>query len=390
MKYLSVCDGIGAAHVAWEPLGWTCSGASEIAKFPIAVVKHRRPHIAHLGNMLNYHDWNIERGSIGLVCGGTPCQDYSIAGSRAGMAGERGGLTGTFVGIIEAIRPEWVVWENVVGVHSSNEGRDFAAFLSGLAGIGYGWSYRVLDAEFTRVDGYPRAIPQRRRRVWVVAHSSGRWQYPFAVLQERQILSWHAPPRREAGEAVAGTLKACAGKSGARNGAEEADNLIVVDTQQITSVTNRSKCEPGEPAPTISRGSSLIVLASSQTNAEASSVVSPTLLASHERAVLIRMRQGKPGGGKGALVSDDTSLTLATANDQTLITSRSVRALTPIEYERLFGFPDDYTLVPWRRKMASDTVRYRALGNSWTINQARWIGMRIEQVRAIISNAEAA
>lgn len=389
MKYLSVCDGIGAAHVAWKPLGWQCVGASEIEKFPRAVVSHNHPEIPELGDMTKYHEWNIEPGTIDALCGGTPCQDYSIAGARAGMAGSRGSLTGTFVDIAAALRPEWIIWENVVGVLSSNGGRDFGAFLGRLARIGYGWSYRILDAQFTRVDGYPRAIPQRRRRVWVVGHSSGRWQYPCAVLQERQVLRWSAPPRREAGKTAAPTV-ASGSKEGGHCPADFAidGGLIVADTRQITSAENRSSCNPGDPVPTIPQSSSLIVMGSGQANAEILSDVSTSLTCLHETPVLVRMRSGCEGGGKGAPVSEGTSLTLATGNDQTLMNGDAVRSLTPIEYERLFGYPDDYTLVPWRGKMASDTVRYRALGNSWCINQPRWIGRRIELVKEIMASSQ--
>lgn len=127
MKYLSLFDGIGAAHVAWGPLGWRCVGASEIDRFPIAVVRHHKPDIPELGDVNKYHDWNIEAPD--LVCGGSPCQSFSIAGLRKGMADPRGNLALVFLGAVDHFRSRWMVWENVPGVLSSNGGRDFGAVL---------------------------------------------------------------------------------------------------------------------------------------------------------------------------------------------------------------------------------------------------------------------
>ena len=196
MRYGSVCSGIEAATVAWHPLGWTPVFFSEIAKFPSAVLAARWPGVPNVGDFTELH----APPSIDLLVGGTPCQDFSIAGLRAGLDGDRGNLTLEFLRLAQRARPRWVVWENVPGVLSSNGGRDFGAILGGLVELGYGFAYRVLDAQFF-------GVPQRRRRVFVVGHSGG-WAAAAAVLFERAGLRWDSPPSRASGAEVAGPLGA--------------------------------------------------------------------------------------------------------------------------------------------------------------------------------------
>lgn len=179
MRYLSVCSGIEAASVAWESLGWTPVGFAEIDAFPSRVLDHHYPDVKNYGDLTKYKDWNIERGSVDVLIGGTPCQSFSVAGLRKGMDDPRGNLALAFVGLVDHVRPEWVIWENVPGVLSSNRGRDFGAFIGALVSIGYSVSWRVLDAQYF-------GVAQRRRRVFVVAHSSGNWRYPSSVLFERE------------------------------------------------------------------------------------------------------------------------------------------------------------------------------------------------------------
>lgn len=198
MKYISVCSGIEAATVAWHPLGWEPLWFSEIEKFPSAVLAHHYPDIPNLGDMTKFKEWPDE--SVDLLVGGTPCQSFSIAGLRKGLDDPRGNLMLTYLAIAKRYRPDWLVWENVPGVLSSNEGRDFGAFLGALGELGYGWSYRVLDAQFF-------GIPQRRRRVFVVASLRG-WQRAAAVLFERESLYRHPAPCREKGEKIAPTISA--------------------------------------------------------------------------------------------------------------------------------------------------------------------------------------
>lgn len=211
MRFLSVCSGIEAASVAWNPLGWKPWAFSEIEAFPCAVLAHHYPTTPNLGDMTRFKDW--PDATIDLLCGGTPCQSFSNAGLRAGLDDPRGQLMLTFGAIAARYRPRWLVWENVPGVLSIGGGRDFGAFLGLLGFLGYGFAYRVLDAQFVRVDGYARAVPQRRQRVFVVG-CLGDWRSAAAVLLERESLRGDPAPRRSAGARVAATLTRGAESSG--------------------------------------------------------------------------------------------------------------------------------------------------------------------------------
>ena len=213
-RYGSVCSGIEAATCAWHSLGWKPAWYSEIEPFPCAVLKHHYPDVPNNGDMTKYEQWNEYEQRINLLVGGTPCQSFSLAGLRKGLADPRGNLMLTFGAIAAKYRPQWLVWENVPGVLSSNGGKDFASFLglltgqvvqepsvegwknSGvLSGIGsaYGVAWRVLDAQYF-------GVAQRRRRVFVVAHIGGLWQRAAAVLFERASLCRDTTPSRCEGE----------------------------------------------------------------------------------------------------------------------------------------------------------------------------------------------
>ena len=197
MKYLSVCSGIEAATVAWHPLGWSPVAFAEVDKFPSSVLAHHYPHVPNFGDMTKFKEW--PDANVDVLVGGTPCQSFSVAGLRKGLADPRGNLALVYLAIADRYRPEWLLWENVPGVLSSNGGRDFGAFLGGLGELGYGFAYRVLDAQYVRVDGFGRAVPQRRRRVFVVGNSRS-WRRAAAVLFEPESLSWNSPPSRKAGK----------------------------------------------------------------------------------------------------------------------------------------------------------------------------------------------
>ena len=181
MKYGSVCSGIEAASVAWHPLGWEPQWFSEIESFPSEVLKQRFPDIPNLGDMTKLTlNPTFNEKSIDLLVGGTPCQSFSVAGLRGGLADPRGNLMLTFLGLADAKKPKWIVWENVPGVLSSNGGKDFGTFLGALGELGYGFAYRVLDAQYF-------GVAQRRRRVFVVGYL-GDWRPAAAVLFESESL----------------------------------------------------------------------------------------------------------------------------------------------------------------------------------------------------------
>lgn len=197
MRYISLCSGVEAASLAWEPLGWKPLMFAEVAPFPAAVLAHHWPHVPNRGDITQHGDW--PDAAVELVVGGTPCQAFSVAGKRGGLSDPRGRLMLAFLDVVARYRPRWVVWENVPGVLHSGRGRDFAAFIGGLVERGYCCAWRVLDAQFF-------GVPQRRRRVFVVG-CFGDWERAAAVLFERAGVRGHFEPRRTAGEDIA-TLNA--------------------------------------------------------------------------------------------------------------------------------------------------------------------------------------
>ena len=199
MNYLSVCSGIEAATVAWHPLGWNPVAFSEIESFPSQVLKHHYPTVPNMGDMTKFKEWQIE-SNVDVLVGGTPCQSFSVAGLRKGLDDPRGNLMLTYLAIAKQHRPRWLVWENVPGLLSSSDGRDFGSFLGGLAICGYGFAYRVLDAQYF-------GVAQRRKRVFVVGHF-GDWRPAAAVLFERHSLQGHPAPSREKRQSAAASVGA--------------------------------------------------------------------------------------------------------------------------------------------------------------------------------------
>jgi DNA-cytosine methyltransferase len=207
MKYGSVCSGIEAASVAWHNLGWEPQWFSEIEQFPSDVLKHRFPTVPNLGDMTTINQNPIaDERPIDLLVGGTPCQSFSVAGLRKGLDDPRGNLMLTFLSIADKLRPKWIVWENVPGVLSSNGGKDFGTFLGALGELGYGFAYRVLDAQHF-------GVAQRRRRVFVVGYL-GDWRVAAAVLFERESLQGNTKPSRKKREEVTANAEGSVGDAG--------------------------------------------------------------------------------------------------------------------------------------------------------------------------------
>jgi len=374
MNYLSVCSGIEAATCAWKSLGWKPVGFSEIEPFPSAVLKHHYPSVPNLGDMNKYKEWNLE--SVGLLVGGTPCQSFSVAGLRKGLEDPRGNLALSYVGILDHFRPKWFVWENVPGVLSSNGGRDFGSFLGALVKIGYGWSYRVLDAQYF-------GVPQRRRRVFVVG-CLGDWESAAKVLFESDCLSGNNTKSRvkkeatatysERGIAYGGTDGECADTvtskwakgSGGPSGSE--CGLFVAHKVYETHPADSRVKEMGEVCQTVTSrwgtggGNVPLVQAYSIREDAKANNFSATPL-----EVTPALQAMQPS--------------VQSHHAQTFIAGNmAVRRLTPRECERLQGFKDDYTIIPWKKGESPDGHRYKALGNSMAVPVMKWIGERINEV----------
>ena len=225
MKYLSVCSGIEAATVAWHPLGWQPVAFGEIEKFPCQVLAHHYPDTPNWGDMTKFKEW--PDADVNVFVGGTPCQSFSVAGLRKGLDDPRGNLMLTYLAIAAKYRPQWLVWENVPGVLSSNGGLDFASLLRGMGELGYGFAYRILDAQ-------DFGVAQRRRRVFVVGYL-GNWRPAAAVLFERHSLSGNPAPSRKAREGAAAY---------AREGAEVGSLIPAMHSELCPSLKARDAKGP--------------------------------------------------------------------------------------------------------------------------------------------------
>lgn len=419
LTYLSVCSGIEAASVAWEPLGWRPWAFSEIDPFPCRVLAHRfgsnmpgealaQNGVPNLGDMTRFQEW--PDAAIDLLVGGTPCQDYSVAGKRAGMAGSRGQLTLTFLEIAARYRPQWIVWENVPGVLSSNGGKDFAAFLWDLGQLGYGWAYRVLDAQYVRTRRHARAVPQRRRRVFVVGYL-GDWRPPAAVFLDAEGLRGDPPPRRGAGQRLARGFEC--GPQGGR----VTDVAPTLDTRcKDGPIRNQlgagvicansgdvGYCLTASGQQSLDAETETLIAVAHTLKAEGFDAsedgtgrgIAATIEGHKAQAIAFSampMNSGKNYTVRETQVAQPLTTVQAGNHNQGgdfIATAWSVRRLTPLECERLQGFPDGWTKVPVRGKPAADGPRYKALGNSMAVNVMEFIGQRIELVRAEMAAMEA-
>jgi len=496
MKYLSVCSGIEAATVAWHHMGWEPVGFSEIEKFPSEVLSYHYPNVTNFGDMTKYKEWKIEQ-PIGLLVGGTPCQSFSVAGLRKGLEDPRGNLALIYCGILDKFRPKWFIWENVPGVLSSSGGRDFGSFLGAVAELGYGFAYRVLDAQYF-------GVAQRRRRVFVVGHL-GDWKPAAEVLFEQESLrrdikksrkkgeitptlsasgtgvsrvgfncedEWFIPVESKVGTLLARDYKGLdsydhtkmipyvqAYEPSRRVGLRElgdkvntlqafmgtgGNNVPIVSVKNKEVAYNITFCDANgtrkdrvdggcyinetDKSNTITAaGTGTSIAYSIREDAKANNFsatelevanaiqahqpstqshhaqtfiaetvtfpadmnfrpnfedgVSNTLLAKGNMSVAYDVKEpiawdaelnanvNKMGtllrGGQGG------------RTDGVMMTNMAVRRLTPKECERLQGFPDNYTQVPWRKGESPDGVRYKALGNSMAVPVMKWIGERI-------------
>lgn len=432
MKYGSVCSGIESATVAWHQLGWTPSWFAEIDPFPCSVLAHHYPNVPNLGDMTKIKKL-ILQGRVeapDLLVGGTPCQAFSIAGLRNSLDDQRGQLTLEFVRLANAIdfirakrkqQPSIIVWENVPGVLSSKDNA-FGCFLAGLVGEsselqppGGKWTnagcvfgperavaWRVLDAQYF-------GLAQRRRRVFVVA-SARKDINCTKILFEFDSVRRDIAPSREPKQNVAATIEASLGRS---RGAGTPISALTVDLPAQ---------DPAYCLETTSHDYSradgfnmVLSLASKQQSLDVRDNVASALLATdykEPQVVCVHGTQdpcttenvahtlgrnngqenaiayGIPGnwigrkpenGGNATEPPLELSPCLTVADVHAVSSLMQVRRLTPKECERLQGFPDDYTLVQHNKKIATDSPRYKALGNSMAVPVMHWIGKRIQQ-----------
>jgi DNA (cytosine-5)-methyltransferase 1 len=441
MKFGSVCSGIEAASVAWGPLGWKAAWLSEIEPFPSAVLAHHYPDVPNLGDMTLLPE-RILSGEVeapDVFCGGTPCQAFSVAGLRNSLDDARGNLSLVFCEIANAIDKvrsvrgldqSIVFWENVPGVLSTKDNA-FGCFLAGLAGednplepprgkwtnAGYvlgpkrAVAWRVLDAQYF-------GVAQRRKRVFVVASAREDFD-PVAVLFEFDGVRRDTAPSREARQGIAGGIEI--GPSGGRltdlnptldtrakdgpirnqlagavmqpvtahrmvafgensdDGTASAMKArdykdatdLVAQPFALQDVTPREKAQNG-------KGWNDDGTAYTVDTHATQGVVQPIPLDMRNAGRDPEKHDEMNRQGVGVGEPGDPAHTVTSAFVHGVANGMAVRRLTPVECERLQGFPDGYTNIPWRKKDESpDGPRYKALGNSWAVPVVAWIGERI-------------
>ncbi|MCD0280512.1 DNA cytosine methyltransferase [Xanthomonas melonis] len=436
MNYLSLFSGMEAAHLAWSPLGWRCKGVAEIDPAACALLRHRLPHVPNLGSVTDITDEQIRAlGPLDVVIGGSPCQDLSVAGKRAGLGGARSGLFHHQLRIFNAARhlcgARWLVWENVPGAFSSNKGRDFAVVVGALAGSELtvpadGWNNEGVAlgdnglVEWSVLDAQWFGVAQRRRRVFAVL-DTGDWAGRPPVLLERDSLRGDSAPSREARQSVAGSLTASAGRRGGVNDPERG---------QLIAFGGNNTSGPIDVGTCLNACASASASASGRLDFESETFlvqeVAHTLRAEGFDASEDGTGRGTPlipvtafgckDSDPARSVSDDVAPTLramghanshANAGGQVAVAQGpAVRRLTPRECERLQGAEDDWTLVPlpgrhkarkvtkdrpesrWRQEadgswslLMADGPRYKMLGNGFAVPVIRWIGESIQRAQ---------
>ncbi|WP_460211594.1 phage N-6-adenine-methyltransferase [Klebsiella pneumoniae] len=413
MIYGSICSGIEAATVAWEPLGWKAAWFSEIEAFPSAVLAERWPDVVNLGDMTKIAA-AVRAGEVqapDVMVGGTPCQAFSIAGLRNGLSDARGQLTLSYVELANAIDDKRIergeeeaifVWENVPGVLTSHDNA-FGCFLAGLAGescelkpSGGKWTHSgcvygpqrtiawiVKDAQYF-------GVAQRRKRVFVVA-SARKGFDPGQVLFESEGVRRDTPPSREPQTAVAALTARGVGTCGADDNQAQAGHLLAFGGGNTGGNIDVAACLTAKGQRIDFEVETFAVHGTQDpdTNLE----LAHTLDRNHgqENAIFSEpftlAIRGRNEGSTVEIRNDGVANALLTPNGGragmgvgAISWGMQVRRLMPVECERLQGFPDNHTLISWRGKEATecpDGHRYRAIGNSMAVPVMRWIGERI-------------
>lgn len=329
MKFGSVCSGIGAPDVAWSSLGWSPQWFSEIAPFPSKVLAHHYPQVPNHGSLLGLSTRNV-CSPVDVIVGGTPCQSFSIAGLRGGLADSRGNLALEFCRLVGALRPAWFVWENVPGVLSSSGGRDFGSILGAMAELGYGLAWRILDARYC-------GVPQRRRRVFVVGSLAGA-AAAGAVLFEPESVRRYSAPSQKAREDVAGTL---GGGSGGRGWAPDTDRMMFVpEVAGALRASLRGTDDPHRGAVYVPVHARTLTTSATRLDSETETFVAPSIYDNHSGTL------DRCGNSHGVLEQN-----------------WRVRRLTPVECSRLQGFPDTYLEMNYAN--AEEAHAAQILHNMW-------------------------
>ena len=400
MTHLSLFSGAGGFDLGFEWAGHETVAQVEFDPKCREVLARHWPEVPRYEDVCEFDGRDFT--GVGIISGGFPCQDLSVAGKRAGLAGARSGLFFELARIVGEARPEFLVWENVCGLLSASDGDAMGAVLHTLADLGYYGAWRVLDSQW-------HGVAQRRRRVFgVFAEGRAGGERCAEVLLEPEGGGWTPAPRGQAGEDVARCLDS---GSGGDSGKEQQRTFVptteALQGQGVASPEEVSDAErPGEASfvPEIvgqaisckwAKGSAgpagdehhnLVAMGETgqgfwqpgiQTlRAEGENRPSrPGHVVYHDNPVAFtpgHIRRGKPAGApQEGLAHTLTSQTKSGDMHQHVTRTTGVRRLVPVEVERLQGFPDGWT------DQHTDTHRYRMMGNAVTTNATYWLGLRL-------------
>lgn len=414
LTFGSLFSGIGGFDLGFERAGMQQRYMVEFDKYAQGVLRTHFPGTPLMGDVRDVGAGTLP--NVDVLCGGFPCQDLSVAGRRAGLTGARSGLFYEFARIIDETQPSWVVIENVPGLLSSGGGRDMGVVLGTLSELGYGWAYRVLDAQYF-------GVPQRRRRVFIVGRSGGRARDCASVLFEPESVLGNPPPSRETGQDAAACLRGRSSSPGVNmpgRGGEDDRNLVVafaenqrgeLRTSSIMPQLSTGGGKPGVGYPAVFSIQERAVSENPNSGPQGRDFqedIAYTLEDRHHVQSVaysiqdsreIEKRQNGLGiseavaytlDGTGAQGVAHVPSVVGTLSDgahhggglngqdaysgRVLAPRGVVRRLTPKECERLQGFPDDHT------SNQSDAQRYKQIGNAVALPVAEWIGRRIQRV----------
>lgn len=361
MKVGSLFAGIGGFDLGFERAGFELAWSVEIDPHCRKILQKHFPNAKIYSDIKQVKVEELEK--VDIICGGFPCQDLSVAGKRKGLAGERSGLFYEAMRLVRGINPQYVILENVPGLLSSNKGRDFAVLLSEMD---QGWdcqeiAWRILDSQFF-------GVPQRRKRIFIVA--SSRVGGAEQVLALSESMSGNPTTSREKRKDLATNSGGNSQETSWWDGGQLSDTLtssslfrqqaepdkrrmsaviepIPYDLFQITAPINRQARVPGDPCHTLAASNAV------------------------HAAMVMAVRTAQTGAN-GHGVAEEISHTLDLANGQAVAYNLTIRRLTPLEAERLQGFPDNWT------DGQPDTTRYKQLGNAVTVNVIEWLANNLK------------
>ena len=410
--FISFFAGVGGFDLGLERAGWECKGQVEWDKRATQVLRRHWPDTARWKDICDVDAKELPKAD--LFCGGFPCQDLSVAGKRRGFDGERSSLWHEFVRLVSVARPRWLLVENVPGMLSSRGGRDLGIILDTLEECGYGWCWRVLDSQFF-------GVPQRRRRFFLVGHLGG--MPPLEILFEPESVSWNPPTSRKARKGTAanadggvgggrkgvpdkvGTLSDGAHCGGGLNGQDAYTGRII--PTRFNSTTRKDRPNGGmyvsetDKSLTVGSPDQTKVVQGKVVNTNDSRSAGTRIQMGADKSVTLKAHGGGWGAKTGLYALQNTTIgrkddagpqgkgwndtgkryTMDTSGPRGVSDGMVVRRLTPLECERLQGFPDGHTETgvdeDGNDVEMPDSQRYRQMGNAVTVNVIEWIGRRL-------------